>query len=429
MNRNFWSKANLFSKGAKRTTWIWNLHAEAHVFEMTSSSSLVIARKIFSSSLAHLALVFFWIGGMAFHGAYFSNFGAWLKDAAATKPSAQILWPLVAQEMLNSDLGHFFQGLEITSGLFCLWRSAGLLSSGALKAASALALFASLFFLLAASFHMHLAYFQLGPAPLRFPGLASALGLGSLAWALHEIAVAIPLQACLDSGLDPLFCPEILDARSYAADFIDAKFHLQLAGSLNPETEGLFLGQIAAHHFSFGFALLLSSSLEAALRAAPLSRSRRDWHAEFSRSLGVLGSLSIFFAFEAETLPSYPFLALDYATEVSLFSHHIWLALFCLLGAGAHASISMLQNSEPRLRLGDLAFLLLSRDILLGHLLWLSIALGLHAFGLYLHNDTLKALGRPEESFSQGGLRLEPLFANFFLQGSFDLKILEKKLV
>jgi hypothetical protein len=244
---------------------------------------------------------------------------------------------------------------------------------------------------------------------------------------MHEIAVAIPLQACLDSGLDPLFCPEILDSRSYAADFIDAKFHLQLSSWLNPETEGLFLGQIAAHHFSFGFALVLASAL--ASRKGSASRRARDWHAEFSRSLGVLGSLSIFFAFEAERVPSYPFLALDYATEVSLFSHHIWLAFFLLLGAGAHASISMLQNSEPSLRLGDLAFLLLSRDILLGHLLWLSIALGLHAFGLYLHNDTLKALGRPEDSFSEGGLRLEPLFANFFLQGSFDLKILEKKLV
>jgi photosystem I P700 chlorophyll a apoprotein A1 len=37
------------------------------------------------------------------------------------------------------------------------------------------------------------------------------------------------------------------------------------------------------------------------------------------------------------------------------------------------------------------------RDILVGHLIWVTGALGLHSFGLYIHNDTLQALGRPED--------------------------------
>ena len=55
---------------------------------------------------------------MFFHGARFSNYISWLLDPVNIRPSAQIVWPLVGQEILNSDLGGNSQGLQITSG-FC----------------------------------------------------------------------------------------------------------------------------------------------------------------------------------------------------------------------------------------------------------------------------------------------------------------------
>ena len=58
-SRNF-NKA--LSKGAKTTTWIWNLHDYAHDFDIQQRSTGLIARKVFSSNLAHLSLVFFLIG-------------------------------------------------------------------------------------------------------------------------------------------------------------------------------------------------------------------------------------------------------------------------------------------------------------------------------------------------------------------------------
>ena len=39
------------------------------------------------------------------------------------------------------------------------------------------------------------------------------------------------------------------------------------------------------------------------------------------------------------------------------------------------------------------------RDVIIAHLIWVSIALGLHSFSLYIHNDTLQAFGRPEDIF------------------------------
>jgi hypothetical protein len=71
INTRLWSKAGHFnkalSKGPKTTTWVWNLHDNGHDFDIQQSSIAVITRKVFSSNLAHLSLVFFWISGMYFH--------------------------------------------------------------------------------------------------------------------------------------------------------------------------------------------------------------------------------------------------------------------------------------------------------------------------------------------------------------------------
>ena len=47
------------------------------------------------------------------------------------------------------------------------------------------------------------------------------------------------------------------------------------------------------------------------------------------------------------------------------------------------------------------------RDVILGHLLWVSIALGLHSFSLYIHND--QAFGRREDIFDDNSIQFKPL--------------------
>lgn len=101
-----WSKAGHFnkalSKGPKTTTWIFNLHADAHDFHVLNTSSA--SSIVFSSNLAHLSLVFFWLAGMHFHGAYFSNYDIYLKDPKHYLPTAHLVWGLIGQDILNSDI-------------------------------------------------------------------------------------------------------------------------------------------------------------------------------------------------------------------------------------------------------------------------------------------------------------------------------------
>ena len=124
-----WATPGHFSrtlaKGPKTTTWIWNLHADAHDFDIQTKSLEDVSRKIFSAHFGQLAIIFLWLSGMHFHGAYFSNYTAWLMNPLQIKPSAQSVYPIVGQEILNADVGGNFQGIQITSGFFQIWRAEG----------------------------------------------------------------------------------------------------------------------------------------------------------------------------------------------------------------------------------------------------------------------------------------------------------------
>merc|ERR1712203_384268 len=99
-----------------------------------------LSRKVFSSNLAHLSVVLFWISGMHFHGAYFSNYSAWIKEPFSIAPTSQYVWEVVSQGALNSELGGFSQGLYITSGLFNVWLTQGITSLNTLKGISSVGL-------------------------------------------------------------------------------------------------------------------------------------------------------------------------------------------------------------------------------------------------------------------------------------------------
>jgi photosystem I P700 chlorophyll a apoprotein A1 len=68
---------------------------------------------------------------------------------------------------------------------------------------------------------------------------------------------------------------------------------------------------------------------------------------------------------------------------------------------------------------------------MIGHLIYLSIALGLHSFSLYIHNDTLQPFGRAEDMFSDNSIQFKPLISSLvnLSLGAFDIKMLDKKVL
>ena len=118
-----------------------------------------------------------------------------------------------------------------------------------------------------------------------------------------------------------------------------------------------------------------------------------SWHAQLAVNLALLGSLSIIVAHHMYAMPPYPYIGVSYATQLSLFTHHVWIGGFLIVGAGAHAAIAMIRDYNPAQHIDNvLDRVLKARDALISHLNWVSIWLGFHSFGLYIHNDTMRAL-------------------------------------
>ena len=74
----------------------------------------------------------------------------------------------------------------------------------------------------------------------------------------------------------------------------------------------------------------------------------------------------------------------------------------------------MVRDYDPTTNYNNLLDRVLShRDSIISHLNWVCIFLGLHSFGLYIHNDTMSALGRPQDMFSDSAIQLQPIFAQW----------------
>jgi photosystem I P700 chlorophyll a apoprotein A1 len=458
------------AKGPKTTTWIWNLHANAHDFDTHTSDLQDVSRKIFSAHFGHLAVVFIWLSGMYFHGARFSNFSSWMADPIHIKPSAQIVWPIVGQDILNGDMGGGFHGIQITSGLFQMWRAAGITNEYQLYCTAIGGLVMAALMLFAGWFHYHvsapkLEWFRNWESMMNHH-LAGLLGCGALGWAGHQIHVALPINKLLDAGVAvndiPLPHEFILNKNlmtelypSFAkgltpfftlnwgayADFLTFK------GGLNPVTGGLWLSDTAHHHLAIAVIFIIAGhfyrtnwgighSFREMLDDAkapkmlpflnfigPVGHGGLDkifetsWHANLSIHLVQMGTASLLVAHHMYAMPPYPYLATDYATVTSLFTHHVWIAGFCIVGGAAHAAIFMVRDYNPADHVNNiLDRTLRHRDAIISHLAWVCQFLGFHSFAMYCHNDTMRAFGRPQDMFSDTGIQLQPIFAQWIQQ-------------
>jgi photosystem I P700 chlorophyll a apoprotein A1 len=284
--------------------------------------------------------------------------------------------------------------------------------------------------------------------------LSVLLGCGSLGWTGHLIHVSLPINKLLDSGVAAKDIPlphEFFNASTMAElypsfaqglkpfftlDWAAYSDFLTFKGGLNPTTGSLWLTDIAHHHLAIAVLFIIAGhmyrngfgvghSIKQLLEAhkGPFTGEGHkglyeilttSWHAQLAVNLAMLGSLTIIIAHHMYAMPPYPYMATDYGTMLSLFTHHTWIGGFLIVGAGAHGAIFMVRDYDPAKNVNNLLDRVLRhRDAIISHLNWVCIWLGFHSFGLYIHNDTMRALGRPQDMFSDSAIQLQPIFAQW----------------
>ncbi|KAL2922376.1 hypothetical protein RDABS01_013867 [Bienertia sinuspersici] len=280
-----------------------------------------------------------------------SSFFAWLSDRTHVGPSAQVVWPIVGQEILNGDI----------------WRASGITSELQLYCTIIGALVFAALMLFAGWFHYHkaapkLAWFQDVESMLNHH-LAGLLGLGSLSWAGHQVHVSLPINQFLNAGFcrrsNPIFHFELVKICRIS------DFSWRIRSSNRRSVVDRYCSSSFSYCNSFPDSGLGHKGLYEILTTL--------WHAQLSLNLAVLGSLTIVVAHHIYSMPPYPYLATDYGTQLSLFTHHMWIGGFLIVGAAVHATIFTVKDYDPTTRYNDiLDRVLRHRDTIISHLNWAS---------------------------------------------------------
>jgi photosystem I P700 chlorophyll a apoprotein A2 len=450
------------------TRRIWYGIATAHDLEAHDSmTEETLYQKIFASHFGHLAIIFLWTSGNLFHVAWQGNFEQWIQNPLKVKPIAHAIWdPHFGEPALKAFTkgGLSYPGNIAYSGVYHWWYTIGMRTNQQLYVGSIFLLGLSALLLYAGWLHLQpkfrpsLSWFKNNESRLNHH-LSGLFGFSSVAWTGHLIHVAIPasrgVRVGWDNFLTTLPHPEGLKPffsgnwAVYAAnpDTNEQIFNtstgagtaiLTFVGGFHPQTQAMWLTDIAHHHLAIGVIFIFAGhmyrtnfgighSMKEILDAhrppgGRLGAGHRglfetitnSLHMQLGLALASLGVATSLVAQHMYALPAYAFIAKDFVTQAALYTHHQYIAGFLMLGAFAHGAIFFVRDYDPELNKDNvLARMLEHKEAIISHLSWVSLFLGFHTLGIYIHNDTVVAFGQPEKQ-----ILVEPVFAQWIQAAS-----------
>ncbi len=445
------------------TRRIWYGIATAHDFEshdgMTEEN---LYQKIFASHFGHLAIIFLWTSGNLFHVAWQGNFEQWIKDPLNVKPIAHAIWdPHFGQPAVDafSQAGSSTPVNVAFSGVYHWWYTIGMRTNTDLYTGAVFLLILSAVFLFAGWLHLQpkfrpsLSWFKNAESRLNHH-LAGLFGVSSLAWTGHLVHVAIPESRGVHVGWDNFLSmkphpeglmPFFTGNWGVYAQNPDTSSHifgtatgsgsaiLTFLGGFHPQTESLWLTDMAHHHLAIAVIFIVAGhmyrtnfgighSIKEILNAhkppaGGLGEGHKglydtlnnSLHFQLALALASLGVVTSLVAQHMYALPPYAFMAKDYTTMAALYTHHQYIAGFIMVGAFAHGAIFLIRDYDPAANKNNvLDRVLQHKEAIISHLSWVSLFLGFHTLGLYVHNDVVVAFGTPEKQ-----ILVEPVFAQW----------------
>jgi photosystem I P700 chlorophyll a apoprotein A2 len=348
------------------------------------------------------------------------------------------------------------------SGLYHWWYTIGMRTNAELYQGSIFMMILSAWALFAGWLHLQpkfrpsLAWFKNAESRLNHH-LAVLFGFSSIAWAGHLVHVAIPEARGQHVGWDNFLSvlphpaglgPFFTGNWGVYAQNPDTAYQvfgtsegsgtaiLTFLGGFHPQTESLWLTDIAHHHLAIGCLFVIAGhmyrtnfgighSIREILDAHNPPKGtpgdlgaghkglydtiNNSLHFQLGLALASLGVVTSLVAQHMYSMPSYAFIARDYTTQAALYTHHQYIAIFLMCGAFAHGAIFFIRDYDPEANKNNvLARMLEHKEAIISHLSWVSLFLGFHTLGLYVHNDVVVAFGTPEKQ-----ILVEPVFAQF----------------
>ena len=445
------------------TRRLWFSIATSHDFESHDGiTEKRLYRKIFSSHFGQLAIMFVWTAGSLFHVAWQGNFETWVREPLRVRPIAHAIWdPHFGQSAAEAyTRGGAIGPVNIaTSGVYQWWYTIGIRTNQDLYEGSITLCLFSMLCLFSGWLHLQpkfqpkLSWFKNSESRLNHH-LSGLFGVSSLAWTGHLVHVAIPASRGKrvdwsnflevmphPKGLLPFFGGQW----SVYAQYPDSSSHLfgtdsgagsailTFLGGFHPQTQSLWLSDIAHHHLAIAVVFIVAGHIyrtnfgighkirEILDNHVPpggklgkghqglYTTVNNSLHFQLGLALASVGTITSIVAQHIYSLPPYAFMAQDFTTQASLYVHHQYIAGFIMCGAFAHGAIFFVRDYDQERNQGNvLARMLDHKEALISHLSWVSLFLGFHTLGLYVHNDVMEAFGTPERQ-----ILIEPIFAQW----------------
>jgi photosystem I P700 chlorophyll a apoprotein A2 len=445
------------------TRRIWFGIATSHDFEshdnMTESN---LYSKIFSCHFGQLAIIFLWTSGNLFHVAWQGNFEQWVLDPLHVRPIAHAIWdPHFGQPAIDAfTRSQALQPVNISySGVYQWWYTIGMRSNIDLYNGSLfLVLLASLSLFagwlhLQPKFEPNVSWFKNAESRLNHH-LGGLFGVSSLAWSGHLVHVAIPESRGQHVGWDNFLStpPHYLGLTPFfSGNWIsysenpDSAEHifgtstgagtaiLTFLGGFHPQTKSLWLTDIAHHHLAIAVLFIIAGhmyrtnfgighNIEDILNAHKPPKGglglghsglyetlNNSLHFQLGLALACLGVVTSLVAQHMYSLPSYAFIVYDHTTMAALYTHHQYIAGFIMTGAFAHGAIFLVRDYDSTKNSNNVLQRIINhKEAIISHLSWVSLFLGFHTLGIYVHNDVVQAFGNSEKQ-----ILIEPVFAQW----------------
>jgi photosystem I P700 chlorophyll a apoprotein A2 len=318
-----------------------------------------------------------------------------------------------------------------TSGLYQWYFTVGMTSESQLLHAASFLCVAGAGLLVAAFFHSR-SLFTGSLAASSWQALVNhhlgaMLGTASIAWAGHIVHVALHIsqgahvdalasftQLCHPLSLAPFLGfnwasyamqPDGIAHVFGSADAASGNAILTFLGGLLPASDSLYLTDIAHHHLAVGILAVLLGSVANGINfsAGLLPESL---HYQLAWALAALGTASSYAAQHIDALPPYAYL--DKVSHAGLYTHHQYIAGFFLCGAFAHGAIYLVRDDSYNSPGWFAKLVMQHRAFIISHLSYVSLFLGFHTLGLYVHNDVMQAFACPEKMIG-----IAPVFAQW----------------
>ena len=426
------------NRSTRLTRGLWYRLGTVHDLETkVDMSSRSFQISVWTAHHAQLAIIFFWASVPLLQLGWQGDYEAWIQNPTVIPIAHAIRDPHFSASAVSA----FSASITCTTGVYEWYYTIGLRTSAQLITAASFLVILGGLCLTAGVIH------GASRRTFHFPGqrvlsaldsnvnhhLTGLLGVGSIAWAGHLVHVALPAsrgQSVTWAQL-PVTLPSPEGLRAFAnldwyqytknsdglshvfgqADAAAGTSILTFIGTRMPSSDSLYLSDVAHHHLALGILCILLGSI---VRTIDLSNDVSGLHWSLALSLAALGTASSFAATNIDAFTVYAFLSNDFTALSAIYTHHQYIAGFFLLGAFAHGAIYLIRdasNAGPatdNVRTIFVRGLIRYRAAIISHLSAITLFLGFHTLGLYVHNDVMQGLGTPELEIS-----LSPVFGQW----------------